>query len=89
MVYTLAQGMVPQADRFTLYASLIGLLFGISYLAYVTAIAKGPLSVVMPIVALWFLVPTILGIIFLHEGVTVTKLAGIVMAGGAIFLLTR
>jgi transporter family protein len=89
LVYALAQGMVPQADRFTVYAGLIGLLFGISYVAYVTAIAKGPLSVAMPIVALWFLIPAILGIIFLREGITVTKMAGIAMAGGAIFLLTR
>lgn len=89
LVYALAQGMVPQADRFTVYAGLIGLLFGISYVAYVTAIAKGPLSVAMPIIALWFLIPAILGIIFLREGITVTKMAGIAMAGGAIFLLTR
>lgn len=89
LVYALVQGMVPQADRFTLHAGLIGLLFGISYTAYVTAIAKGPLSVAMPVVAMWFLVPAILGIIFLHEGITVTKIAGIAMACGAIFLLTR
>lgn len=89
LAYALVQGMVPQADRLTLYAGLIGLLFGISYAAYVMAIAKGPLSVAMPIVALWFLVSAILGIIFLHEGITVTKMAGIALAGGAIFLLTR
>jgi len=89
LVYALVQGMVPQADKFTLYAGLIGLLFGISYAAYVMAIAKGPLSVAMPVVAMWFLVAAMLGIIFLHEGITVTKITGIAMAGGAIFLLTR
>ena len=89
LVYALVQGMVPQADKFTLYAGLIGLLFGISYAAYVMAIAKGPLSVAMPVVAMWFLVAAMLGIIFLHEGITVTKIIGIAMAGGAIFLLTR
>ena len=89
MVYALTQGMVPQANKFTLYAALIGLLFGIAYAAYVLAIAKGPLSIAMPIVAMWFLIPVILGIIILHEGVTITKVAGIVMAGGAIFLLVQ
>ena len=29
---------------------------------------------------LWFLVPTILGIVFLREGVIVTKITGIAMA---------
>ncbi len=89
LVFALAQGMLPQADRFTLYAGLIGLLFGVAYAAYVLAIARGPLSVAMPVVAMWFLVPAVLGIIFLHEGVTVSKIAGIAMAGGAVFLLTH
>lgn len=89
MIYALTQGMVPQVNKFTLYAVLIGILFGIGYAAYVLAIAKGPLSVAMPIVAMWFLIPVILGIIILHEGVTISKVAGIVMAGGAIFLLVR
>ncbi len=89
IIYALTQGMVPQANKFTLYAALIGILFGIAYAAYVLAIAKGPLSIAMPIVAMWFLIPVILGIIILHEGVTISKVAGIVMAGGAIFLLVR
>jgi len=89
LIYAIAQGMVPQANKPTLYAALIGLLFGVAYVAFITAIAKGPLSVALPFIAMWFIIPTILGIIFLHEGLTATKIAGIVMASGAIFLLTR
>ncbi len=89
LIYAIAQGIVPQANKLTFYAALIGLLFGVAYAAFITAIAKGPLSVALPFMAMWFIIPTILGILFLHEEISVTKITGIIMAGGAIFLLTR
>jgi len=89
LTYAFSQGMMPQANKLTLYASLIGLVYGVAYAAFVAAIARGPLSVAMPIVAMWFIIPTILGIVFLHEGLTATKIGGIALAIGAILLLTR
>ena len=41
----------------------------------------------MPTVAMWFLVPVILGIIILHEEATMTRVAGIVTNGENISLM--
>ena len=61
----------------------------IAILTLYLAIAKGPVSVVMPIYGLNAMVTALLGILVLHEPVTIPKVAGLVLAVVAIVLLSR
>ena len=49
----------------------------------------GPASVVVPTVAMYFAIATVLGVLLLGEGVRPTKVAGVILAAGSILLLTR
>jgi drug/metabolite transporter (DMT)-like permease len=77
------------ASKLILLPCSLGLLMGIAYATYILALSRGPISVVTPIMALYFMVPSLLGIILLGEQVTFTKVLGIGFASLAIFLLTR
>jgi uncharacterized membrane protein len=52
-------------------------------------LSRGQTTVVVPIFASYFAVTTIIGFIFLGDDIKLTKILGVLMAGGAIFLLTR
>jgi len=72
-----------------LYAGLAGLTLSLSIASYYIALSRGPTSVVVPIFAMYFAVTTIVGFMFLDEEFKLTRVAGIVMAAGAVVLLTR
>jgi uncharacterized membrane protein len=76
-------------NKLILLPCSLGLLTGIAYATYILALARGSISVVAPVVALYFVVPSLLGIIFLGEQITLTKALGAGFASLAIFLLTR
>ena len=76
-------------NRPTLYVGLAGLILSVSIISYYLALSRGPVSIVAPIFAMNFAVAGILGILFLGESITVTRLAGLALAAGAIVLLTR
>ena len=61
----------------------------IAILTLYMAIARGPVSVVLPIYALNAMVAALLGILILHEPVSVQKVLGLVLAVAAIVLLSR
>ncbi len=88
-IYFTKTPIIPEQKIYIVYAILIGIPMAIAVLSLYIAIAKGPVSVVMPIYALNAMVTVILGIIILHEPVTVTKVTGLVLAVAAIVLLTR
>jgi len=88
-IYFTKTPIMPEQKIYIVYAILIGIPMAIAVLSLYIAIAKGPVSVVMPIYALNAMVTVILGIIILHEPVTVTKVTGLVLAVAAIVLLTR
>jgi uncharacterized membrane protein len=71
------------------YVGLAGLTLGVSIISYYIALSRGPVSIVAPIFAMNFAVAGILGILFLGESITVTRLAGLALAAGAIVLLAR
>ncbi len=68
---------------------LIGLWWSGIMVLYYTAIARGPLSVVIPIFSLNLVIPAVLGFIFLSEPLTVSKGLGLVFACLAVILLAR
>jgi transporter family protein len=76
-------------NKHVLYVCLIGAWWSGIMVLYYTAIARGPLSIVIPIFSLNLIIPAILGFIFLHEPVTVSKVLGLIFACLALVLLTR
>ena len=68
---------------------LSGITLSVAILSYYLALSRGPASIVMPIFGMSMAFVAVGGIIFLGEGVKATKVVGILMAAGAIFLLTR
>ena len=76
-------------NRSMLYMLIASVTLTIGIVAYYLALNRGPASVVTPIFAMNFAVASVLGIFLLNESVSVQKIAGIALACGAIFLLTR
>ena len=86
----LFSGARVAVDRYLIYVLLAGVIGGIGLIFYYNALAKGHISIVMPLFGVGMvIIPTVLGFIFLKEPPTVTKLAGITLAITAILLLTR
>ena len=69
-----------------LYAAGIALAVGI--LAYYRALSLGPVSVVVPIFGMFLVTSSIVGILVLEETVTARKVAGIVLAVVAVYLVS-
>ena len=72
-----------------LYLGMAGVALSVSIISYYTALDRGPASIVVPIFALSFAVAAALSIVFLGETVKTTRILGLLMATGAIVLLTR
>lgn len=88
-IYFTKTPIMPEQKVYVGYAILIGIPMAIAILTLYLAIAKGPVSVVMPIYGLNAMVTALLGILVLHEPVTATKVTGLVLAVAAIVLLSR
>jgi len=88
-IYFTKTPIMPEQKVYILYAILIAIPMAIAVLTLYLAIARGPVSVVMPIYGLNAMVTALLGIIVLHEPVTVPKMVGLVLAVVAIVLLSR
>ena len=77
------------ASRHLLFTGLAGLTLSLSIASFYTALSRGDASVVVPVFAMYFAVTVIVGCAFLGEQITLSKLLGVVLAAGAIYLLTR
>jgi len=90
LFFYLGYAKVPLVwNKYVIYGCLIGAWWSAIMVLYYTAIARGPLSVVIPIFSLNLIIPAILGFIFLHEPVTVSKVLGLIFACLALILLSR
>lgn len=76
-------------SRPLLFAGLAGLTLSLSITSYYIALSRGATSVVVPIFAMYFAVTTIIGFIFFGEEIKLTRILGVLLAGSAIFLLTK
>jgi len=88
-IYFAKLPFIPEQTTYWWYAVLIGIPMSIGVLTLYLAIARGPVSVVMPIYGLNAMITALLGILFLHEPVTAPKVSGIILAVAAIVLLSR
>ncbi len=88
--YTLIESKNPLSlSRFTAYASIAGVFLGLGFLLMFKSMETGPISVIAPIVGLSSVIAAALGIVALHEPVTLTKIVGIVLACISMFLISR
>jgi transporter family protein len=76
-------------NKYILYGCLIGAWWSGIMVMYYTAIARGPLSVVIPLFNMNLIIPALLGFFFLNEPMTLSKILGLIFACLAVVLLTR
>ena len=69
-----------------LYVVAAGLCLAIGILAYYRALELGPISVVVPIFAMFIVTSSVVGILFLEEVLTLRKGLGIVFGMTAVYL---
>ncbi len=77
-----AYATVPAAA----YVYVGGAFLTVGILAYITALERGPVSVVVPIYGMFIVGSSVVGIAFLGEALTATRAAGIACAVVAIVL---
>ncbi len=70
------------------YAGIAGIIAGFAFIAYISSILLGKVSIVSTLRGLSFLVTAIIAILFLAEKISVVKALGIGFAAIAILLLT-
>ncbi|MBI4201341.1 MAG: EamA family transporter [Chloroflexi bacterium] len=73
----------------TLLLLLAGAVLSFSIISFYLALSRGPASVVVPIFSMSFAVASVLGILILGEPLKMVRILGVLMAIGAIALLTR
>ena len=69
-----------------LYVVAAGLCLAVGILAYYRALELGPISVVVPIFAMFIVTSSVVGILFLEEVLTLRKGLGIVLGMAAVYL---
>ena len=73
----------------TLFLILAGLALSVGIISLYMALSRGPISTVSPLFGMNIAVVAILGFIILKEPVSLERIAGVILAAGAIFLLAR
>jgi bacterial/archaeal transporter family protein len=66
-----------------------GLTGGFALFFFLKALASGPATVVVPLTSLYPVITVLLSIIFLHEGLSLRHLTGIILATAAVWLLAQ
>ena len=66
-----------------------GLSGGLALFFFLKALTSGPAAVVVPLTSLYPVITVLLGLIFLHEGLSLRHLAGIILAAAAVGLLSQ
>jgi len=64
-----------------------GVALVIAVVFYFLALAEGPTSIVVPIYGMFIIGGAVLGLVFLHEPLTLRKALGILLAGVSIYLI--
>ena len=73
----------------TLYLVLAGLALSVGIISLYMALSRGPISTVSPLFGMNIAVVAILGFIILKEPLSIERIAGVILAAGAVFLLAR
>ena len=88
-IYFTDTPLIPENKLYLGYAFLIGVPLAIGLITLYMAIKRGPLSIVMPIYGLNAMITVSLGILILHEPLSLQRLLGLILAVSAIVLLSR
>jgi bacterial/archaeal transporter family protein len=70
-------------------AAAAGFCGGFALFFFLKALASGPAAVVVPLTSLYPVITVALGVTFLKESLTLRHLAGIILAAGAVWLLSE
>ena len=73
----------------TLYLVLAGLALSVGIISLYMALSRGPISTVSPLFGMNIAVVAILGFVILKEPLSIERIAGVILAAGAVFLLAR
>ncbi|WP_435125481.1 EamA family transporter [Halobaculum sp. D14] len=82
------EGLVTYLDDPKIgYVVAAGFCLAVGILSYYRALSMGPVSLVAPVFAMFFVASSAVGIVALDEPVTARKLAGIALAAVAVVLV--
>lgn len=73
----------------SLWTIIAGIFLTIAVASFFKALSMGPASEVVPIYGMFVVGGSLLGILFLGESLSFSKVAGIFMAAAAIYLITK
>ena len=73
----------------TLWSIATGIVLAVAVISLFNALSVGPASVVVPIYGMFIAGGAILGMLFLHEPVTINKIIGLLLAIGGVYLITK
>lgn len=77
---------ITHPDAPYMYAA--GIVLAVAIIAYYRALELGPVSVVVPIFGTFLVLSSVIGIVVLEEALTARKVAGILLAGVAVWLVS-
>ena len=87
-LYITRTPIIPKRRIYLVHSFLVSIPLVIALLTIYIAIARGPVSVVMPVYGLNALVTALLGMVVLREKVSRQRVLGLICAVGAIILLS-
>jgi transporter family protein len=87
-LYITRTPIIPKRRIYIVHSFLVAMPLVIALLTIYVAIARGPVSVVMPIYGLNALVTALLGIVVLGEKASIQRVLGLIFAVSAIVLLS-
>lgn len=70
------------------YMYAAGVFLSVGILAYYQALGAGPVSVVVPVFAMFLVGSSLLGVVFLHDPLSWKKAVGILLAAVGVYLTT-
>ena len=73
----------------TLFLILSGVALSIGIISLYMALSRGPISTVSPLFGMNIALVAVLGFFILKEPISIERIAGVILAGGAIFLLAK
>ncbi len=73
----------------TLLLVLSGIALSVAIISQYVALSRGPVSTVYPLFGMNIAVVAVLGFLILREPISIERIAGVILAAGAVFLLAR
>ena len=73
----------------TLLLVISGLALTVAIVSQYVALSRGPVSTVYPLFGMNIAIVAVLGFVVLSEPISIQRIAGVILAAGAIFLLAR